>query len=176
VDDLRARISAAGLPELHWVEVGTGPRGPIFAFWTPGKDAIEWWRALKAHVSTIGHPLLLGSDEDLGRLRESSSGRPREIGLVDEFDPAAWFAARRAAAYEGMESEERAEFEKSIHGPRPPRTSPTNSFLVPFDIQTHDPVERVWIGIMPIKDPWYSAAAIEFGAWNECLRRKSMWQ
>ena len=167
VDDLRARIRGVGLPELQWDEVGTGPRGPIFAFWTSGKDAIEWWRALRTHAPTIGHPLLLGSDEDLGRLRESMDGGAREVGLGDAFDPAAWFAGRRTAAYEGMDPEERAEFENSIHGPWP-ASSPSNSFVAPFDMQTHVPVERIWIALMPIAQPWETAAAIEFGAWNEC--------
>jgi len=167
VDDLRARIKGVGLPELQWVEIGTGPRGPIFAFWTPGKDAINWWRALRAHASTIGHPLLLGSGEDLDRLRESIDGAAREVGLVDAFDPGAWFAGRREAANEGMDPEERAEFENSIHGSWP-ASSPSTSFVTPFDMQTHEPVERIWIAVMPIALPWESASAIEFGAWNEC--------
>lgn len=167
MDDLRARIRGAGLPELQWVQVATGPRGPIFAFWTPGRDAINWWHALRAHASTVGHPLLLGSDEHLDRLRESMDGGAREVGLVDTFDPAAWFAARREAAGEGMDPEELTEFENSIHGPWP-ATSPSNAFVTPFDLKTHQPVERIWIAIMPIAQPWESAAAIEFGAWNEC--------
>jgi Domain of unknown function (DUF4253) len=168
VDDLRARVKGAGLPDLQWVEVGTGPRGPIFAFWTPGKDAIEWWRALRVHAPSLGHPLLLGSDEDLGRLRDSMNGGPRDVGLVDAFDPAVWFAGRRTAAYEGMEPEERAQYEESIHGPRPTKPSPSNSFVVPFDMKTHEPVERMWIALMPMGESWEAAAAIGFGAWNEC--------
>jgi hypothetical protein len=167
VDDLRARISRAGLPELQWVEMGTGPRGPLFAFWTPGKDAIEWWHALRPHAETIGHPLLVGSDEDTSRIRESMDRDAREVGLVEAFDPAAWFTRRRTAAFDGIGPEERAEFENSIHGPWP-AISPSNSFVAPFDALTHEPVERIWIALIPIAQSWEAAAAIEFGAWNEC--------
>ena len=167
MDDLSARARGVGLPELQWVSVATGPSGPIFAFWAPGQDAIQWWRAIRPHASIIGHPLLLGTDEDLDRLRESIGGGSREIGIADAFDPAAWFVGRRAAAYEGMDAKERAAFENSIHGPWP-APSPSNSFLVPFDTQTHKPIARIWIALLPVGQPWESAGAIDFGAWNEC--------
>jgi hypothetical protein len=167
MEDFRARVRSVGLPELQWVQVATGPMGPIFAFWAPGKDAVDRWRSLRPHVSTIGYPLILGSDEDLDRLRQSMGQGPREIGIVDAFDPAAWFAGRLTADDELMEPDELAKFEQSIHGPWP-NTSPSNSFQVPFDLVTHKPVKKLWVGILPIAQPWEAAPAIEYGSWNEC--------
>jgi hypothetical protein len=167
MDDFRARVRAVGLPELEWVQIATGPRGPIFAFWLPGKDAIDRWRALRPHASTIGYPLILGSDEDLDRLRYNLGQGPTEIGIVDVFDPATWFAGRLATDDELMDPDELAEIEQSLHGPWPD-TSPSNSFHVQFDLLTHKPVKKLWIGILPIAQPWEAAPALGYGSWNEC--------
>src|ERR1700694_1079885 len=161
MEDFRARVRGVGLTELEWVQVATGPRGPIFAFWLPGKDAIDRWRALRPHASTIGYPLILGSDEDLDRLRYNMGLSPSEIGIVDAFDPATWFAGRLTAGDELMEPEELAKVEQSFHRPCPD-PSPSNSFHVPFDLLTHKPVKKLWIGILPIEQPWERGEGVSF--------------
>jgi hypothetical protein len=167
MDDFRGRVRGVGLPELEWVQVATGPRGPIFAFSLPGKDAVDRWRALRPHASTIGYPLILGSDKDLEGLRYNIDQGPTEIGIVDVFDPATWFAAKLTASDELMEPDELAKFEQSIHGPWPD-ASPSNSFHVQFDLVTNKPVNKLWIGILPVAQPWDVAPALEYGSWNDC--------
>lgn len=167
MEDLRGRVRGIGLPELQWTEVGSAQLGPIFAFWAPGKDAIAWWNALRPHTATIGYPVLLGTDEDLERMRESLGHEVREQGLVDAFDAQAWFQGRAGELVDGLEPDERADFEASIHGPWP-QISPSNSFQIPFDPLSKKLRDRIWVAVLQVAHPWEAAAAIEFGAWNAC--------
>jgi hypothetical protein len=167
VDDLRNRVRGSGLPELPWSEVARAPRGPILAFACAGKDAIAWWNTLRPHASTIGYPILLGTDEDVNRLREALGYAVRERGVVDPVDPQAWFKGRASELVDGLEPDERADFETSIHGPWP-SLSPSTSFLIPIDRRKNKPHERIWIAVVHVAYPWEAASAIEFGAWNAC--------
>jgi len=167
MDDLRGRVRGAGLPDLQWTEVARAPSGPIFAFASPGKDAIAWWNALRPNASTVGYPILIGTDEAVEQLREALKFVDRERGVVDAFDPQAWLQGRAGELVDGMEPDERAEFEASIHGPWP-ELSPSTDFLIPIDRQKNKPHQRIWIAVVQIAHPWEAAAAIEFGAWNAC--------
>jgi len=167
MDDLRSRVRAAGLPDLQWTEVARAPIGPIFAFASPGKDAIAWWNALRPHASTVGYPILLGTDEALEQLREALEFAGRERGLVSAFDPEAWFSGRTSELVDGLEPDERARFEASVHGSWP-ELSPSNDFLIPLDQRKKKPHERIWIAVVHVEHPWEAAAAIGFGAWNAC--------
>ncbi|MEM1450375.1 MAG: DUF4253 domain-containing protein [Planctomycetota bacterium] len=157
------RLLAAGGVETGELTVhDSGPDGTVYRFDVDAEAAIATWERVRALTKRTGFYPVVCRDENamLSSLLEFAEGTVGEtIAAADRVDPAAWTAARVAAApgyYGGVELGAVREVARS------------DGWTVPYDILTGEPAEDVWIALVPTTKPWEALAYLRYGNWNEC--------
>jgi hypothetical protein len=148
----------------------------LLALVVPGGAAIEAWRRLRALVPETGRwPVLIGDVETAGRVLE-----PLGEGDQDAIDPEetdAILAAGLALDPAAWAAELRAEDAELYDPPREPRaereqvwreTAAHQGFSIHLEPTGEEPLERVFVLLVPTPDGWRVPAYLRFGGWNEC--------
>ncbi len=52
--------------------------------------------------------------------------------------------------------------------PRRTRTVPANSFTIPYDLQTWEPLPTVHVALLSTRQGWQVPALLRYGGWNAC--------
>lgn len=105
---------------------------------------------------------MLGGDENLEEYEDGSwevwNETPEGIVRVGlQTDAVAWMRARMAEL--GHEP---------TRGPWPADPTPTDSFTIPYDMHTWDPLPTVHVALVPPREGWQVPAFLRYGGWNAC--------
>jgi hypothetical protein len=156
---LRARLLAAGVELEGWRRLGRAPE-PIWRLVTHGARALDLWQRLRSIVDeTACWPVILGeaSRSDSDQPWEIADDRPTGDILAEASrtpaDPRLWHSDL------GLDAP-RDEWNDEIE--------PQASFVLPLDILTMKPHERVGIALVPTLRGYEAPAFLRFGNWNSC--------
>lgn len=116
-------------------------------------------------------PVLFGDQEEYDRVQECASLNEGDfdecIRVGESIDVAEWLAERVAADpeyYDDGVSDDDDNGETSPLG----GSLDAPSFLSSADILTGKPKAKVFIGMLPVQQPWHVPAMLRMGGWNEC--------
>jgi hypothetical protein len=118
------------------------------------------WSTLRKRPGIV--PVLLGDRESTGRvlelpqLNQHSFESIRDTGLGLDLEE--WMAERL------REEPERFQVDDTTTGP----VSPISPFSPAYDIRTGTPLPEVFIGLIPVAEPWLVPAYLKMGGWNDC--------
>ena len=116
-------------------------------------------RALRA--TGVGTPVILGGPEEFERIRECldlTDSTPEELlALAAALDPLRWLEER--------EQEEPGHFDIG-EADWPEHAAPNQSLSAHLDIRTRQPLDEVYIAVLPDADPWKAACYLKIGGWN----------
>jgi len=135
----------------------------VYRLSVDGAAAMTSWRTLRASVDDTGYwPILLGGDEDLEEYADGSSrGR-------DETPESLIQAGLRINAEAWMREHLAAHGHEPERGPWPDGVEPADSFTIPYDMQTWEPLPTVHVALLPTRQGWQVPAFLRYGGWNEC--------
>lgn len=125
----------------------------------PGTAALQRLDDLRA--AGQGTPVILGGREQFERSVESYGcvdSTPEDlVAQASELDPLAWLAEREEAELEYYEIDA-ADW--------PEDASPNESLTAHLDISTGEPLDQVYITVLPTNTSWAAACYLKTGGWN----------
>jgi len=130
-----------------------------------GAKALKVWAQLKALLVSEGHwPVIVGSGSSITYLRENweITEGTTVASLLEKaatLDVEEWLKNRR----QGDES-----YYEEVHGSWPRRPEPTTTYVLPTDVLSGRPLERVYLAIVPTAQSWAVPVHLRLGGWNEC--------
>jgi hypothetical protein len=161
-----------------------------------GTQAVAIWQQLRDIVpQTDRWPVLLGDMEELERIQENLEDFEDQatadlLQEAEAIDPLVWLAERHQDLIERLEKardftapgsekpasafpvEQLLAQEKAFRGiPRgtwPSGDRAAHEFSIPFDMSSHKPLRRVYIGLVPTDIDWQVPAFLKFGGFNRC--------
>jgi len=174
--DLKEALARAGIDVSRFDWFRTRP-DPIARLEVDGTDAVAQWRKLRALTASTGHyPILVGEEDDLSRHEESLESAGESTASVIEsadasLDPIAW--ARERLSEQAEDTGDDEEYQRYLNLlENEPATwldgEPTQSFLIPTNLSTGEPLPRVNLLLLPTGVSWHAPAYLRFGDWNEC--------
>lgn len=150
-------------------------RGVIWTLQSPGGTAaIDTWQRLRALVAKTGHwPVLLGQDDNLMRHGESRENNPEPVSGVlaaAEALTGADVIERRRQQWQEQWGDDLpiGDAEGSDDDEWPDDVEPSDSFSIPFDIVSRQPLAMLHLALVPTERPWEVPAFLAVGNWNEC--------
>lgn len=165
-DALTTQYAALGvrLPPLRTLARRSGTDFPGFN--VASDDAIPTWKKLRALTDKTGwYPLVVRDTFSmLGNLDNLAPASPQEIRrAADDVDIDAWRESRRRQVDE--------DWADQGHQLRSPGDTslPNESFCVPFEVNTGEPVDDVYIVLLPTTSGADVPALLGCGAWSEYL-------
>ncbi|MDR2154696.1 MAG: DUF4253 domain-containing protein [Burkholderiaceae bacterium] len=124
-----------------------------------GAAALKRLHELRA--SKEGIPIILGGKEKFERVQECYSfidSTPEElVAKAATLDPMAWLKERE---------EEDSEYFKIKESDWPEETFPNDALSAHLDIRSREPLDEVYITILPASDTWKAACYLKIGGWN----------
>ncbi|UXH79398.1 DUF4253 domain-containing protein [Roseateles amylovorans] len=110
-----------------------------------------------------GLPVMLGGPEQLERLQEAmafNEATPEEIlAEAAALDPMEWLQEREQAEDDFYEIEA-ADW--------PEDTAPATALTTPIDMVSGEPLDEVYIAVLPARTSPEAAALLKIGGWNDC--------
>ncbi len=159
------RAEASGV--LERVE---GSPFPWPTFSVPGRNALRAWESLRE--AGDGWPLIVGNPNDVPNLAEGLANDPRDVSAILEAASQTSFPAelltKRRGEIDEMMSEFAGEWDGDIVGEWPTEISPNPPASLANDILKGTPLPRVWIVVLPTRDPAEAIALLKYGGWNDC--------
>jgi hypothetical protein len=125
-----------------------------------GTEVSSTWNTLRERRGIV--PVLLGNRDstervlELPELNQQSFEAIRDKGL--RLDIEEWIAQRL------REEPEHYVVDDTATAP----VSPISAFSPAYDIRTGKPLAEVFIGLIPVDEPWLVPAYLKMGGWNDC--------
>ena len=118
-------------------------------------------RLLSLRASGRGTPIILGGPEQFDRiegLQQVNHATPGELlALAAKLDPIRWLEER--------EHESPALFDV-VESDWPEHVTPNQSLSANLDVHTREPLDQVYIAVLPDHDAWKTACFLKVGGWN----------
>lgn len=158
--------AAGGNPRkvVEWFDTGAGM---VYRFLTTGQNAERCWRSLRGQHPTTGYwPVILGPNDSIrchnDLFGDVSTKRITEfLKIAEAVDLDSW---HKAKLQENRELD--PEYQRPATGEWPERIDRQSEFLSAVNVLTGRPRHQVWIGLLPIRLFWETAAVMRFGDWN----------
>ncbi|MGE0434308.1 MAG: DUF4253 domain-containing protein [Planctomycetota bacterium] len=136
-----------------------------------GADALTTlWQRRQLAASTGKYPFIVGSRDDLRRLRKSAEqAQPAQeiLAAAERIDAGQWFAARRAAEREFFIREAEGEWPTPREDDGDGTAVPTPTFCAHCD-SAGEVHPEVVLGTARIAESWQLPAVVRYGNWNAC--------
>jgi len=177
MEPIQRELSSAGIACADLSLLGHADRGDVLSFTTVGGEpAIRLWRRLRQKVPQTGHwPVLLGPEDAAQWHRERMSSTPSPVAKIHSraaaLDVTRWLAQRDADQLEQTRASNPGEDGANLGPPVgewPDDVAPSRRFITPFDILTHEPLDRIAVALAPTALPREVPAFLDLGGWNEC--------
>lgn len=149
--------------------------GPIYTAQIPGGEAaLEIWQKLRQLNTQTGYwPVLTLNHwyEEMADDLQTQSWLQQAL----EFSPSEYFGGRLSELpnpeEEAEDWEEFAgelgELMEEIDFKAAAESSPSR-FSLPYDILSRQPLDKLLLTLVPVRQPWEVAAYLGFGGWNSC--------
>jgi hypothetical protein len=130
----------------------------------PGTNALDELARLRKDFPQSGlYPILLGGRDDFERLEEETQDETADpqatLKASQSIDAAKWFIEKPLDDPELYAAEE---------GEWPEASSEEMGIVTHRDLLSGKPLEKVWIGLLPVRAAWEVFAHLNWGGWNEC--------
>jgi hypothetical protein len=161
-DVVRRALVDAGVDIPEFRVQHAAPDGTVLRFDVEARQAIDIWERVRPVVEMLGYYPVVCHDEH-GNLVEQpvmNEGLPSDVmSVAAKADASSWFQEREAGAPDYYGNVDQGEWQDR---------EPQSNFTVPFDVSTGEPVDGVWIALVPTTAPWEVLAYLDYGDWNEC--------
>ncbi len=142
-----------------------------------GESAIQVWEKLRELTDQTGYwPVLTGrlqlDGETFAQLQADEIELSPETVLeaAKVLDIKAWLAGRQDQLADfDEESDDGDEFSEEMEEIGfNPEYNPVERFATPYDVLSQEPLEHVYLSLIPTSECWQAAAYLLFGGWNAC--------
>ncbi|MBB5020203.1 hypothetical protein HNQ59_003520 [Chitinivorax tropicus] len=127
----------------------------------PGAEALATLNRLKSE--NRGYPVLLGDSDSVLALSENlqdvEDSVEELIENAEKLNPRSWLITR---------AKNDSEYYRAPRGDWPDDEEPSEGLISHLDLSTGQPLEKVYIAMVPTTESWKVPCYLKMGGWNEC--------